>query len=458
MLISLIVKSKLMMQTVIINKNINHKIMKNTPFVFFIWLTFFSSIFSSCSNDDDNIPQNNDSPNILLIIADDLGKDAINGYSEGSIKPNTPNIDAIRNSGITFNNLWVYPTCTPTRASIITGKYGYRTGVKWAADELSQSEETIQKYISSNTNDKYASAIIGKWHLSGNNSMANPESFGIDYYAGLIRGAVNDYFNWQLTEEGSGSLQTEYITGVFTDLSIDWVNEQSKPWFLWLAYNAPHTPFHVPPSNMHSQGSLPEYTNGADPIPYYFAAIEAMDFQIGRLLENIPSEEKENTIIIFLGDNGTPPDAAQFPYSSNTVKSTLYQGGINVPMFISGKDVSRIGIDDNLITSTDLFATIAEIAGINISEINDSKSFKSLLSQSSVLRNYQYSEMNDGNNDAWAIRNDRYKLIVNSNGDEELYNLTNDPYEQNNLLSGTLTSDEINEKLALESELLKIRN
>ena len=65
------------------------------------------------------------------------------------------------------------------------------------------------------------------------------------------------------------------------DLSIDWINQQSKPWFMWLAYNAPHTPFHAPPSNMHSQGNLPAYNNGLDPIPYYMAAIEAMDFQIG---------------------------------------------------------------------------------------------------------------------------------------------------------------------------------
>ncbi len=416
------------------------------------------SFLSSCKDDMEVIPPTVDSPNILLIIADDLGKDAINGYPEGNIKPNTPNIDAIRNSGITFNNLWVYPTCTPTRASIITGKYGYRTGVKWASDELPSSEKTLQKYISEQTNNQYTSAIVGKWHLSGNNSTVNPESFGIDHYAGLIRGTVNDYYNWQLTEDGSTNLQTEYITEVFTDLSIDWVNEQSRPWFLWLAYNAPHTPFHVPPIEMHTQGSLPEYVDGADPIPYYLAAIEAMDFQIGRLLENIPEEERENTLIIFLGDNGTPVDVAQSPYSSGTVKGSLYQGGINVPMFISGKDVSRTGTDDNLITSTDLFATIAEIAGVNIPEINDSKSFKSLLTESATLRNYQYSEMDNGNTDAWTIRNNKYKLIVNSNGEEEMFDLINDAYEQENLMNNMLISDEANAKLDLESELLKIRN
>ncbi|MEZ4920337.1 MAG: sulfatase-like hydrolase/transferase [Saprospiraceae bacterium] len=137
-------------------------------------------------------------------------------------------------------------------------------------------EQSIQHYLRENTNEAYATALVGKWHLSGNDASVNPESFGIDYYAGLIRGAVDDYYQWQLTEDGTGSMQTGYCTEVFTDLSIDWIKAQSKPWFLWLAYNAPHTPFHVPPGNMHSQGNLPPYTNGLDPMPYYMAAIEAM--------------------------------------------------------------------------------------------------------------------------------------------------------------------------------------
>ena len=415
-------------------------------------------VIFSCSKDDTNINNGATStPNILFIIADDLGKDAINGYQEGSIKPNTPNLDAIRNNGLVFNNFWVNPTCTPTRSSIITGKYGYHTGVKAVGDVLSSSETVIQKYINENTNNKYATAVVGKWHLSGNNASFNPESFGIDYYAGLIRGSVDDYYNWQLTEDGKTSLQTNYTTEVFTNLAIDWVNTQSKPWFLWLAYNAPHTPFHVPPSNMHSQGNLPAYTTGLNAIPYYMAAIEAMDYQIGRFLENIPSDERGNTIIIFIGDNGTPNEVAQSPYTSTTVKGTLNQGGINTPMFISGKGVSRIGTEDNLLNGTDLFATIAQIAGISLNEYNDSKSFKSLFSQSNTIRNYQYSELDEGTIDSWTISNGSYKLIVKSTGNTEMYNLANDPYEQNNLINGILSPTEQNAKALLETELNNIR-
>lgn len=439
--------------------------MKKIKFFSIITLSIVGLVSYSCSKNTEEEEEpsvqisNTASPNILFIIADDLGKDAISGFSEGNIKPNTPHIDAIRSTGLSFTNFWTNPTCTPTRASIITGKYGYRTGVKGVGDELSISETTLQAYISAQTNNKYASAIVGKWHLSGNNSSANPETFGIDYYAGLIRGAVDDYYQWQLSEDGATSQNTAYITEAFTDLSIDWINQQSKPWFMWLAYNAPHTPFHVPPSNMHSQGNLPTYTNGLDPIPYYMAAIEAMDFQIGRLLDEIPEDERNNTVIIFIGDNGTPGQVAQSPYSSTTVKSTLYQGGVNVPMFISGNTISRTGTDDNLLVGSDLFATIAELAGGSRNEINDSKSFKSLLTTGDhSIRNYQYAELVDGTDDEWTISDGEYKLIVNSVGVEELYNLVNDPYESNNLLDRELSVIEESAKSELETELINIRN
>lgn len=426
--------------------------------VLIISLLISISLLSCSQNSESVAPEDNGTPNVLLIIADDLGKDAINGYAEGSIKPTTPNIDAIRNNGLTFNKFWVNPTCTPTRGSIITGKYGYRTGLKGVGDEIAQSEVTLQKYIGDNTNNEYATAIVGKWHLSGNDNTANPESFGIDYYAGLIRGVVDDYYRWQLTEDGITSLQTAYATELFTDLAIDWVNQQSKPWFLWLAYNAPHTPFHAPPSNMHSQGVLPDYSFGMDPLPYYLASIEAMDYQIGRLMDNIPENERDNTVIIFIGDNGTPHQVAQNPYTSTTVKGTLYQGGINVPMFISGKDVTRFGEDDHLLSGTDLFATIAELVGISTSQYQDSKSFKSLLTaDSGSTRDYQYSELKDGTDELWTISNGGYKLLIRDNGIEEFYNLINDPYEQNNLMNTTLQTTEANAKAELELELENIR-
>ncbi len=419
-------------------------------------------LLAACQKDDSQ-PTDEEAvsatPNILLIIADDMGKDATSGFTEGSEKPDTPTLDSIKSAGITFSNFWVYPTCSPTRAAIITGKYGYRTGVKWAGDALSSSETILQRYLNEQTNDAYATAIIGKWHLSGAMSTANPEDFGLDYYAGITGGAVQDYFSWDLLESGEVTRQSDYITEKLTDLSIEWINAQEKPWFLWLAYTAPHTPLHVPPADMHSQGSLPEYSQGADPIPYFLAAIEAMDHETGRLLAAIPSNELENTVIIFLGDNGSPTQCTQEPYSHRQSKGTLYQGGINTPLFVSGPGVERTGVTDfSLVTATDLFATIAGIGGASVAEIHDSKSFKALLSTDSAPRGYQYAEMNDGKSDLWAISDGTYKLIADATGNLEMFDLVEDPYETNNLLDETLNEAQLAARTALEEGLRTIRD
>lgn len=424
-------------------------------------ILFFLLANAGCKDDLQSIIEKSDkSPNILLIIADDLGKDAITGYSEGHTKANTPTIDKISTSGIIFNNLWVYPTCSPTRASIITGKYGHRTGVKWAGDALADSEVLLQSYIKTQTENKYATAVIGKWHLAGEgNSGFNPETGGIDYYAGLLSGGVPNYSQWKFSEDGEQSTQSTYITEEFTDLAIDWVNSQNKPWFLWLAYTAPHTPFHSPPSTMHTQGTLADYSQGLNVAPYYNAAIEAMDYQIDRFLNSIPKDEVENTYVIFIGDNGTPNQAAKSPYARSTAKGTLFQGGINTPMFISGPGILSGQTNDNLISGTDLFATISELAGIDVPVINDSRSFRSLLnSPAAVFRNYIYSEMDNGKDDMWAIRNTRYKLITDSDGNKYFYDLYDDPYESSVIPETALSIEQVQALNELESELSLIRN
>lgn len=395
-------------------------------------------------------------PNILLVIADDMGKDATPNFSEGTIKPNMPTLQSLMNSGITFDNFWSYPVCTPTRASILTGKYGVNTNVIDVGDPISTAETSLQSYINSNTNNDYASAIIGKWHLS--NSATDPITMGIDYFAGIVNGGVGDYFNWNFNENGTASNSRTYTTTKLTDIAIDWVDDQTNPWFLWMAYNAPHTPFHLAPTDLHSQGNLPtdQALINANPIPYYMSAIEAMDTELGRFLSNLSSVERANTVIIFIGDNGTPGKVAQNPYSRLTVKGTLYQGGVNVPMIVSGVDVTRAGErEDALIHTTDLFATIANIAGVSVSEIHNSKSFYShLTSATNDGRSFVYSEIVDG----YAIRNATYKLMKYDNGDEELYNLVQDPYENRNLIGTTLSAEATNEKANLISEAIAIRN
>ena len=397
----------------------------------------------SCKKkEDDNIfnaGSANNYPNILLIIGDDIGIDPFNGFaSYGNQKAQTPTLDKLAQNGLFFAQVYANPLCSPTRATILSGQYGFRTGVvrlpTTNAGGIPLTTTSIQQFIEQKTSNRYADAVIGKWHLSDNTNggSSNPNNMGIDYFAGFMGGAVQDYSNWTKVINGQTTNATTYTTTDFTDESINWIKKQTKPWFLWLAHNAAHTPFHTPPSNLIS--TQPTNTN----LSKYLSAIEAMDREINRLLQNIPKEQLDNTVIIFLGDNGTPESVAQSPFTSATAKSSLFEGGIRVPMIISGKGVSRKGIDTSLINTTDLFATIADLAGTNTTTYQDSKSFKSLFSQAnSFTRDFAYSEidhtMNSDTKNGSMIRDNQYKYIKAKSGDEYLFDLTMDETEKKNL-------------------------
>ena len=211
-----------------------------------------------------------------MIIADDM-VDA--SYGEGSIKPHMPNLMQLQADGLTYDNVWSNPVCAPTRATIITGRYGINNGVLNTSNlsTLPKNEITIQTYLDQELGNKYSNALIGKWHLS-NNEINRPNEMGIDYFAGLIPGTVMDYNQWELTINGHTTTSEEYITTRLTDLAIEWINVQEKPWFCWLAYTAPHSPFHLPPAEMHSQINLSDKTSSIEinPRPYYIAMIESM--------------------------------------------------------------------------------------------------------------------------------------------------------------------------------------
>jgi arylsulfatase A-like enzyme len=432
-------------------------------FIKFLLLIIF---ISSCSSDENNIADVPAVPiatknNVLLIIVDDVGLDATIGYNVGYQKPNMPNLQNLINSGVKFNNVWSNPVCSPTRSTILTGKYGYRTSILNVGDELSTSETSLHNYLTQNSN--YNSALVGKWHLSGYPSNPNhPNNLGIDYYSGMIAGGIQDYSNWIFTENGNNSNSTVYATTKLTNEAIDWINNQDNEWFMWLAYNAPHTPFHLPPNDLHSQGQLltDQASIDSNPLPYYLAMIEAVDSEMGRLFNSISEEELANTTIIFIGDNGTTSQVVQ-QYNSNRAKGSLYNGGINVPMIISGNQVNRFNQDeDALINTTDLFTTITELCGVNNQNIHDSKSFISLLTSSfnSNSREYIYSEIG---NESYTIRNSTHKYIHFEDGSEALYNLNNNQFEFPNLLNeNQLPLSEINNsnKVELINKLGEIRN
>ena len=416
---------------------------------------------SGTGTQPDPAPTLNEHPNILLVISDDLGLDASSGYQVGTDLPTTPTLDELAANGLIFDNAWAYPLCSPTRATILTGRYGIRTRVLAPSDPISLTETSLQSFIDTNVPNTYTHAVFGKWHLSGrdNGGIDNPNLMGIDHFAGFDGGGVGDYFDWTMVENGRESPSDIYTSTAFVNLAIDWIAAQQEPWFAWLAFNAPHTPFHLPPLDLHNRDSLSpdQQSIDQDPLPYYLAAIEAMDHEIGRLLDSFSDETRANTVIIYMGDNGSPRRVYQGSPRQRG-KGSVYQGGVAVPMIISGRGVTRMGErEDALVSSVDLFATIASLAGTGTTEFNDSLNFAELLSTAgSGPRSYAYTEVVvGGDRDEWAMRNDQYKLMRQLPRPEELYDLQADPMERENLLRNGSNIDAILAELRAQAAMIR---
>lgn len=384
------------------------------------------------------------SPNVLLVIADDLGLDPVPGYLPGPQKATMPRLGAMMAQGLTFDNVWVDPLCSPTRSTILTGRYGLYTGVLNPGDQslLPADEITLHQYLQ-DIGSGYASCIIGKWHLGGlQPDPTYPNAMGIPHYAGLLSGAVNNYNTWPLTINGSTAPSNEYITTALTDLALDWIGQQTTPWFCWLAYNAPHTPLHLPPLYLHSQGALPtdQASIDADPLPYFLAMCESVDHEMDRLLDSLPPGMAANTVVIFIGDNGTDGAVIQAPYLPGHAKGSLFEGGVQVPLVIAGPVVGRAGEREAaLVNSTDLFATIVEITGHPLPIYYDSRSLLPMFTQSGLsVRSCLYTEVDQGQS-GHAIRDERWKLITLNNLQEHFFDLLNDPWETTDLMLGGLT-------------------
>jgi arylsulfatase A-like enzyme len=388
-----------------------------------------------------------DLPNILLIIADDFGLDASPCYAVGSDQPNMPNLQALCDSGLVFDNVWANPSCSPTRATILTGRYGFRTRVMAAGDVL-QDTDSIQDVLTRGVPVPYPNAVIGKWHLAGDGrpDPNHPALFGIQHFAGFLKAAVPDYSDWQLTEDGVQSEVRQYITSVLTDKAIAWVDQQRSPWFLWLAYNAPHGPYHLPPEGLYSRAGLTGTATDIEQHPrdYFYAAAEALDAEMGRLFASLAPDVRANTVVVFLGDNGSPPEVVQAPVTMARAKFTVYEGGVHVPLVIAGRGVTRAGQrEDALVNGVDLFATIGQLAGASEAVMHDSVSFKDALTEPGFnARDHLYTEYRDTDRGgSWAVRDRQYKLIKFDGGREELYDLEADPWEQTDLISTSVPED-----------------
>jgi arylsulfatase A-like enzyme len=400
-----------------------------------------------------------DQPNILLIIADDLGVDPLNGYHDANLKAITPTLDSLRAAGITFTNAAASPVCSPTRAAIMSAKYGIKNGVLAVPGNLEDEDNTVFKNLAAQTDDAYSNALIGKWHLTQPLLADDPPLFGITTFDGMLRGGVDDYFAWNRVQNGTEALESEYVTTALTNSALNWIGDQTQPWFLWLAHAAPHSPYHVPPEGLYSINATGNTTR------QYIAMIEALDFEVGRMLGALEEGVRNNTLVIFVGDNGTPRNVLQ-DYPNGHGKGTLYQGGVRVPLIVAGKGVTRLGArEDALVHVTDIHATILEAARTQVQGgLFNSLSFYHLLSdetEAQPTRDYNYIEVENRSNpgtSGWAIRNERYKVISFDSGTQEFYDLIVDSLETNNLLPAGLSEEQQAIKTDLEAEATTIRS
>jgi arylsulfatase A-like enzyme len=392
--------------------------------------------------------------NILLIIADDYGADSSSLYTStnhGATLPPTPNIASLVTNGVVFSRAVSYPLCSPTRACLLTGQFGFRTGVGDIIDNgpsLTTSAFTLPKAFT-NAALGYALAQFGKWHLAnGPNSPRNVG--GWTNFAGSLLGAVASYTNWTKSVNGVNTAgYTNYATTDLVNDATNWINARgTNAWFVWAAFNAPHTPLHNPSQNLCPSYPLNTLTNSRR---QFEAMVEAMDTEIGRLLSAV---NRTNTHIIFLGDNGTINTLIQPPYLASRSKNTLYEGGTHVPLIISGPAVVSPNRTNTMPANmVDLFATILELAGGSVSAAvpsgipTDGQSLVAALTGTNALTRYGYTELFGTNNPTAAnagraLQDSRYKLISFSTGVNEFYDLQSDPYEGTNLLAGSLSAEQ----------------
>ncbi|WP_299670152.1 sulfatase-like hydrolase/transferase [uncultured Polaribacter sp.] len=415
------------------------RILKTFLLLFFCISTYFSQ---------------QQSPNILLIIADDMGIDVTPGFGITSDLPVTPTLDSFREKGLSFTNCWATPQCSPTRAAIMSGKYGIKTGVMRPPLILDPSHTSLFTKIKEQSTTNYSMGLIGKWHIGGNDpsNYSHPKDSGVPYYEGVFTSQVDDYYDWtKINSEGNEEQITEYVTTHLTNSAISWIDTQTKPWFLWLAHVAPHAPFQTPPDGTYT-------TIPTDNRTTYLSMIENMDYEINRLIESMDADTLENTVIIFIGDNGTPGLANNY-WPNGHAKSSIYEGGIRVPLIITGKSVERVNeVEASLVQATDLHATILELAGVTLlGGTENSLSLKPALSfENQISKKINYTDYEGGGIAYWATRNETYKLIEDENGNEEFYNIVTDIKEETNLI-GSLTTAQETIKTMLQQEAQTIR-
>lgn len=389
-------------------------------------------------------------PNVLLILTDDQG------YGDFSIHGNphvrTPHLDRLGESSVRFDRFYVNSFCAPTRAALLTGRWPLRTGVHGVThnrEAMRPNEVTIAEAL---RGGGYRTALIGKWH-NGEQYPYTPPSQGFDEFFGFHNGHWNDYFDATLLRGTQVEKTQGYISDVLTDEAMKWIAKGgARPFFCYLAYNAPHSPFQVPDKyfdRFKAQGF-------DDAVAAFWGMCENLDDNIGRLLAHLDRLElAENTIVVFLTDNGGTAGVKIYNAGMRGGKTSVHEGGTRVPLFVRWPAAQWTAhVVKPIVSHIDLYPTLLDLCGVPAppGPPLDGISLRPLLegdgSQWPERVLFTHNPIDETNKFPGAVRTDRYRLVCDIRGRSggsgavnndasatrwQLYDMVNDPGENNDL-------------------------
>ena len=398
-------------------------------------LLFFTSAIlpSSFLAANDDLAQR---PNVLLIMTDDQGFGDVHSHGNPDIQ--TPVHDQIAASGARFDRFYVSPVCAPTRASLLTGRWHLRTGVHGVtrARETMRSEEiTLAEVLRS---AGYATGAFGKWH-NGAHYPQHPNGQGFDQFYGFCAGHWNNYFDTFVERNGQVEDYDGFIIDRMTDEAIDFIKaNEDRPWFCYVPYHTPHSPWQVPDRywEKYKSADLKD-----DKARCAYAMVENIDDNMGRLLSTIDAlQQSQNTIVIFLTDNGANSD--RYNAGMKGRKGSLHEGGTRVPLFIRWPGHVRAGtVVQSIAAHIDLLPTIAELVGLDLPAPPhiDGVSLVPLMSDGSaawpertLFAHWGDDAQGRPRTDRGAVRTDRWRAVQYNNR-WELYDMQQDPGQLHDL-------------------------
>lgn len=380
-------------------------------------------------------------PNIIVILADDLGYGDV-GF-QGLSDFATPNLDRLAASGVRFTSGYVsHAFCSPSRAGLLTGRYQHRFGhvrnPRFRAGEGLPLSETLLPALLAKAG--YVSGIVGKWHL-GDAPEFHPLERGFDEFFGLLGGG-HDYFEsagpdareYLIPLEAHGKeIPVEgYLTDQLSEAAADFIRRHAaRPFFLYLAYNAPHAPLQAPPEMLARVDSIEDPRRRT-----YGAMVTALDDGVGGVMALIDELGlNEDSVVFFLSDNGGPPWAnASDNAPLRATKGTVYEGGVRVPFVVAWPGQLAPGTAyDSPVSSLDIFPTAVAAAGIELPAKLDGVDLMPYLTGAESALPHDQLFWHSRAGDQFAVRTTDRKLVRVLDRASELYAIGGDISERNDI-------------------------